>query len=327
MNRIDDEISNCKPKLSTHRPFQIKNRLQVPFIQIPHEVFSMGLDVYEFRLFLQMYFVSYKSGLCFARQDTLADQTQMSVRKLRTTLHSLVIKGLVAKLPTPAHKPCEYEITAVAEWRIKPPEPEKVDAATRHQMPNHDRHQMPNQDLIRHVVPPHSAPDAEPAVSIEKEDQLKRRSINTTQSCRQAKNRTDGIQLWDHWKAVYEFTHEGVQPIRNAQINGMLARLVKMVGLEPAKKAMTAYVNSKSAPYYQAQHPLSLLIRDIQKFIVESTTGNKITKSVASGMQRREDLDAVLEKSKRMVEGTDPDGKWLQVLFGNQTTAKLEGTK
>lgn len=72
------------------------------------------------------------------------------------------------------------------------------------------------------------------------------------------------------WKAYEQafLRRYGMQPIRSAQVNGMLANLVKSVG-EEAPALAASYVRSEDRLYVQQKHPVNLLVRDAQKLLVE----------------------------------------------------------
>lgn len=75
------------------------------------------------------------------------------------------------------------------------------------------------------------------------------------------------VATWEAYEQAFVHRY-GVHPIRNAQVNGMLANLVRSVG-EQAPALAASYVRSEDRLYVQQKHPVNLLVRDAQKLLVE----------------------------------------------------------
>lgn len=86
--------------------------------------------------------------------------------------------------------------------------------------------------------------------------------------------------VWAAYAAAYERAH-GEAPVRNAQVNGQLAQLVKHLGAEEAAAVAAHYLTNPSAFYVAQRHPIGLLLRDYQKLRTEWATGRQINPTTA----------------------------------------------
>lgn len=85
---------------------------------------------------------------------------------------------------------------------------------------------------------------------------------------------------WDSYKAAYENRY-GVPPVRNASCNSLLCQLVDKLGQDKAPAVAAYYLTHPSSFYATAGHSLNLLVRDAQKLLTESLTGQTITMTQA----------------------------------------------
>lgn len=77
---------------------------------------------------------------------------------------------------------------------------------------------------------------------------------------------------WDRYAEAYR-TRYGVDPVRNAQTNALLVRLVKKLGEVEAPQVAAFYVRHEKALYVSNRHPCSLLVRDAEGLRTEWATG------------------------------------------------------
>ncbi|WP_373753815.1 hypothetical protein [Neisseria weixii] len=73
----------------------------------------------------------------------------------------------------------------------------------------------------------------------------------------------DNAKTWEAYRQAY-LQRYGVEPIRNAQVNAMIANLVKSVGGTEAPKLAWFYVWHNKGWYVQNRHALKHLIADVQ---------------------------------------------------------------
>lgn len=85
---------------------------------------------------------------------------------------------------------------------------------------------------------------------------------------------------WEAYRASH-LERYGVEPVRNARVNGQLASVVRSVGAEAAPAIAAFYVKHNRAAYVQAKHSTSLLARDAEGLHTEWTTGQRVSESEA----------------------------------------------
>jgi hypothetical protein len=78
----------------------------------------------------------------------------------------------------------------------------------------------------------------------------------------------------------------GVEPVRNARVNGQLATLVRSIGAEHSPPVAAFYVRHNRAVYVGAKHPTSLLARDAEGLHTEWLRGRGVTDTEARQADR-----------------------------------------
>lgn len=126
----------------------------------------------------------------------------------------------------------------------------------------------------------------------------KRKSLQEGKESEEGKHLTNGksAETWLAYALAYEGRYHA-QPVRNAKVNGMLARLVERLGITEAPQVAAFYVTHNRALYVQARHPTTLLLRDAEGLRTEWATGVKSTQLEAKSAEQK---DAVIEQMKRM---------------------------
>lgn len=79
--------------------------------------------------------------------------------------------------------------------------------------------------------------------------------------------------VWSAYSQAYE-TKYGVQPVRNAKVNGQIAQLVGRLGEDEAAGVASFYLGNRNSLYVAAKHCTDLLLRDAEKLRTEWVTGN-----------------------------------------------------
>jgi hypothetical protein len=77
---------------------------------------------------------------------------------------------------------------------------------------------------------------------------------------------------WDAYSAAY-LERYGVEPVRNAHVNGQLAQFVTRVPGAEAPLIAAFYVKHENGLYRNAQHPVNLLLRDAESLRTQWATG------------------------------------------------------
>lgn len=86
-------------------------------------------------------------------------------------------------------------------------------------------------------------------------------------------------ETWAAYERAYA-TRYSVPPVRNAKVNGMVARLVERLGAE-APDVASHYLSNNSQFYVQSAHCVDLLLRDAEKLRTEWATGRRTTNGQA----------------------------------------------
>jgi hypothetical protein len=88
-------------------------------------------------------------------------------------------------------------------------------------------------------------------------------------------------QTWDSYSKAYKSRY-GVEPVRNASVNGQLAQVVGKLGESDAPPVAAFFLSHQNALYVRAMHPVQLLLRDAEKLRTEWVTGRTVTSTQAN---------------------------------------------
>lgn len=112
------------------------------------------------------------------------------------------------------------------------------------------------------------------------------------------------IAAWNAYEASYRERY-GVSPVRNAKVNGQLARLVERLGAE-ASVVAAFYVGHNNALYVRARHPVDLLLQHAEGLRTQWATGRKATTAEAREAERGDELRGQVERVEEILRnGTD----------------------
>lgn len=87
-------------------------------------------------------------------------------------------------------------------------------------------------------------------------------------------------ETWAAYCKAY-YARYGVDPVRNATVNGQLAMLVRRLGADEAPHVAAAYVAHQRSVYVAAKHPVGLLLRDCEGLRTEWASGRTVTDAQA----------------------------------------------
>lgn len=96
---------------------------------------------------------------------------------------------------------------------------------------------------------------------------------------RAAKKPAPTHAVWQAYAAAY-LARYGVEPVRNAAVNGQLAQVVARLGAE-AEFVAEFYLGHKNRYYVEKMHPVGLLLSDAEKLRTEWATGRQVTATQA----------------------------------------------
>lgn len=92
------------------------------------------------------------------------------------------------------------------------------------------------------------------------------------------KEPTATSETWDAYSSAYAQRY-GSPPVRNAKVNGQLARLVEQLGADEAPPVAAFYLTHPAAIYNF--HPVGLLLRDCQALRTQWMRGSVVTPTAA----------------------------------------------
>lgn len=95
------------------------------------------------------------------------------------------------------------------------------------------------------------------------------------------------IATWGAYATAYANRY-GVQPARNAAVNGMIARLVAAVGQQDAPRIAKYFVNLNNEQYVRKMHDLKLLLNDWQGIRTLWMTNRQMTAATARSIDKQQ---------------------------------------
>ncbi|MCR4297476.1 MAG: DUF1376 domain-containing protein [Gallionella sp.] len=95
-----------------------------------------------------------------------------------------------------------------------------------------------------------------------------------------AKSEAHTGETWTAYSSAYEERYH-VLPMRNAKVNGMLARFCERIPLDEAPGVAAFFVRSNRGLYVNSRHAVDLLLRDAEGLRTEWATGHHGTETEA----------------------------------------------
>lgn len=90
----------------------------------------------------------------------------------------------------------------------------------------------------------------------------------------------DTVPTWEAYSQAYQHRY-GIEPVRNARVNGQLASLIRCVPVAEAPDVAAFYVRHNRAQYVAAKHSTSLLARDAEGLRTEWATKRQVSETEA----------------------------------------------
>lgn len=155
--------------------------------------------------------------------------------------------------------------------------------------------------LLSSPTPPPNLPL--PTPKIKKEEKIKT-SVSVVSTERPLKEVTIGktSKTWDAYASAYQ-TRYGATPVRNAKVNGILARLVDRLGEDESPKVAAFYLTHNKPFYVTARHPTDLLLRDAEGLRTEWATGVKATTGEVRNVEQLDSMRAQVERVRAQMQG------------------------
>lgn len=124
-------------------------------------------------------------------------------------------------------------------------------------------------------------PDSPNPESLEKHSAARRAPAGRKAKAKDGKTNP----CWQGYSEAYALRY-GVAPVRNAKINGMLAKLLERVPVAEAPDIAAFYVRSQRGLYTASKHCIDLLLRDAESLRTEWATGHASTDTEARQADR-----------------------------------------
>ncbi|RXE54195.1 MULTISPECIES: hypothetical protein [Pseudomonas fluorescens group] len=108
---------------------------------------------------------------------------------------------------------------------------------------------------------------------------------------------------WDSYTIAY-LERYGVEPVRNAKVNGQVAQLVQRLGAEEAPGVAAFYVSINDSFFIRASHEFGLLVARAEGIRTQWLTGRQVNAVTARQMENTQaNITAAQEASRSILEG------------------------
>lgn len=127
-----------------------------------------------------------------------------------------------------------------------------------------------------------------------------RKKQGVTSSEKSAKPITS--ETWSAYANAYSRRY-GVEPVRNASVNGQLANFVKRIGAEEAPRVAAFYVQSRNSYYTTCGHSVKAMLSDAEKLRTEWATGRQVTTTKARQADKAQSNFDAVSGAMKILEG------------------------
>lgn len=108
---------------------------------------------------------------------------------------------------------------------------------------------------------------------------------------------------WDAYTIAY-LERYGVEPVRNAKVNGQVAQLVQRLGADEAPGVAAFYVSINDSFFIRASHEFGLLVARAEGIRTQWLTGRQVNAVTARQMENTQaNISAAQEASRSILEG------------------------
>lgn len=127
---------------------------------------------------------------------------------------------------------------------------------------------------------------------------------------------------WNAYSNAYEKRY-GVEPLRNAKVNGILAKFLALVPDDDGPEVAAFYVRHGQNLYVNSKHPVELLVRDAERLYTDWQTGSSGgTQAVVETAHHRQQRETHAELSggriaARTTQSTKPTTEVLDAIPAN----------
>jgi hypothetical protein len=97
------------------------------------------------------------------------------------------------------------------------------------------------------------------------------------------------LRTWEFYENAY-LSRYGVNPVRNAKINGQIRQFVERLGAVEAPLVARFYLSHNSAKYVSNAHPVGFMLLDAEKLRTEWLRGKQITATEAHSSENKQQI-------------------------------------
>ena len=109
-------------------------------------------------------------------------------------------------------------------------------------------------------------------------------------------------ETWAAYSQAYR-EHYGVEPVRNASVNGQLANFVKRIGAGEAPQVAAFYLQSRNSYYTGRGHSVGAMLADAEKLRTEWATGRQVTATKARQADKSQTNFDAVSGAMKILEG------------------------
>lgn len=107
------------------------------------------------------------------------------------------------------------------------------------------------------------------------------------------------VAIWEQYSTAY-FNRYGVEPVRNATVNGQLSKFADRVSQEEAPHIAAFYVQHNNSFYAAKLHPVGMLLADAEKLRTEWATNQTMTNTRARQLDEKQSNHDLVAECKRL---------------------------
>ena len=113
---------------------------------------------------------------------------------------------------------------------------------------------------------------------------------------------TANANTWDSYTIAY-LERYGVEPVRNAKVNGQVAQLVQRLGADEAPSVAAFYVTINDSFFLRSSHEFGLLVARAEGIRTQWVTGRQVNTITAQQIERKQaNLTAGQDAARRIMD-------------------------
>ncbi|WP_052368739.1 hypothetical protein [Kingella negevensis] len=155
-------------------------------------------------------------------------------------------------------------------------EQQNVESYKEHRLHTENTHRLHTESLAATMLPP--------AVDVVDVEILDTETL-TAADKNSGSLKTANAQTWQAYRNAY-LQRYGIEPLRNAKVNGQIAQFVKTVGAQDAPALAAYYVAHNLHFFVQRRHDFGLLLQSAQQVRTDWLTGQQMTRQQAQQTEK-----------------------------------------